>query len=276
MRTSKEGGPLRRHPALSRVFRFSRFVPRLVGWWYTDFGASRFALTRSPPGTALPPPRGVLVVDADVGPDARPSLQVGRLSHRNPAYVLPALRRHLLQLLQELDHSADAQPKEESARLLGVLIQSCPRLVLPYVSPILKALVKKLRTHGVAAAPAQPPQSQQQQQPSSSASMAVVAGAASTGGGASGAKVRRAGCWWLSRATAPACAEGLSNSNKCTNNKGAKEFFFKFIPQLTTVPTGANNTCSGGVALPHTNSIPKQPRRGRNRPHHLAVTRGNL
>ena len=25
---------------------------------------------------------------------------VGRLSHRNPAYVLPALRRHLLQLLQ--------------------------------------------------------------------------------------------------------------------------------------------------------------------------------
>lgn len=33
----------------------------------------------------------------------------------------------------------------ESAHLLGRLIKACPRLVLPYVSPILKALVAKLR-----------------------------------------------------------------------------------------------------------------------------------
>lgn len=33
----------------------------------------------------------------------------------------------------------------ESAYLLGRLIATCPRLVLPYVSPILKALVMKLR-----------------------------------------------------------------------------------------------------------------------------------
>lgn len=32
-----------------------------------------------------------------------------------------------------------------SAHLLGRLINACPRLVLPYVSPILKALVAKLR-----------------------------------------------------------------------------------------------------------------------------------
>ena len=34
----------------------------------------------------------------------------------------------------------------ESAHLLGRLINACPRLVLPYVSAILKALVAKLRT----------------------------------------------------------------------------------------------------------------------------------
>lgn len=33
----------------------------------------------------------------------------------------------------------------ESAHLLGRLINACPRLVLPYVSPILKVLVAKLR-----------------------------------------------------------------------------------------------------------------------------------
>lgn len=37
-------------------------------------------------------------------------------------------------------------PFAESAHLLGRLIHACPRLVLPYVSAILKALVAKLRT----------------------------------------------------------------------------------------------------------------------------------
>jgi hypothetical protein len=55
---------------------------------------------------------------------------VGRLAKRNPAYVLPALRRHLLQLLVELEHSADTAHKESSARLLGILIKSCSRSLL--------------------------------------------------------------------------------------------------------------------------------------------------
>ena len=38
----------------------------------------------------------------------------------------------------------------ESALLLGKLIHACPRLVLPYVPPILKALVSKLRASGPA------------------------------------------------------------------------------------------------------------------------------
>ncbi|VFQ96023.1 unnamed protein product [Cuscuta campestris] len=69
----------------------------------------------------------------------------GRLSEKNPAYVLPALRRHLIQLLTYLEQSADNKCKEESAKLLGCLIRSCERLILPYIAPIHKALVAKLR-----------------------------------------------------------------------------------------------------------------------------------
>ncbi|KAG2704801.1 hypothetical protein I3760_05G022000 [Carya illinoinensis] len=68
----------------------------------------------------------------------------GRLSEKNPAYVLPALRRHLIQLLTYLEHSADSKCKEESAKLLGCLIRNCERLILPYIAPIHKALVARL------------------------------------------------------------------------------------------------------------------------------------
>ncbi|KAK9286670.1 hypothetical protein L1049_015071 [Liquidambar formosana] len=68
----------------------------------------------------------------------------GRLSGKNPAYVLPALRRHLIQLLTYLEQSADSKCREESAKLLGCLIRNCERLILPYIAPIHKALVAKL------------------------------------------------------------------------------------------------------------------------------------
>eukprot|EP00897_Mesotaenium_endlicherianum_P005918 jgi/Mesen1/5354/ME000267S04502 len=68
----------------------------------------------------------------------------GRLATRNPAYVLPALRRHLVQLLVDLEHSTDSRQREESARLLGSLICACTHLVLPYIAPILKVLIGKL------------------------------------------------------------------------------------------------------------------------------------
>ncbi|KAJ9175070.1 hypothetical protein P3X46_013654 [Hevea brasiliensis] len=69
---------------------------------------------------------------------------VGRLSEKNPAYVLPALRRHLIQLLTYLDQSADNKCREESAKLLGCLIRNCERLIIPYIAPIHKALVARL------------------------------------------------------------------------------------------------------------------------------------
>lgn len=68
----------------------------------------------------------------------------GRLSEKNPAYVLPALRRHLIQLLTYLEQSGDSKCREDSAKLLGCLIRSCERLILPYIAPIHKALVAKL------------------------------------------------------------------------------------------------------------------------------------
>ncbi|XP_047315173.1 serine/threonine-protein kinase TOR isoform X1 [Impatiens glandulifera] len=68
----------------------------------------------------------------------------GRLSEKNPAYVLPALRRHLIQLLTYLEQSADNKCREESAKLLGCLIRNCERLILPYIAPVHKALVAKL------------------------------------------------------------------------------------------------------------------------------------
>ncbi|XP_039157640.1 serine/threonine-protein kinase TOR isoform X3 [Eucalyptus grandis] len=68
----------------------------------------------------------------------------GRLSEKNPAYVLPSLRRHLIQLLTYLEQRADSKCREESVKLLGCLIRNCERLILPYVDPIHKALVARL------------------------------------------------------------------------------------------------------------------------------------
>eukprot|EP00878_Enallax_costatus_P008272 GHUV01008648.1.p1 GENE.GHUV01008648.1~~GHUV01008648.1.p1 ORF type:complete len:2405 (+),score=620.50 GHUV01008648.1:939-7217(+) len=70
---------------------------------------------------------------------------VGRLEKLNAAYVAPALRRHLLQLLTDMDHSPDSRQRDDSAYLLNCLINSAPELILPYISPIQKALVTKLK-----------------------------------------------------------------------------------------------------------------------------------
>ena len=68
---------------------------------------------------------------------------IGRLTLRNPAYVMPSMRKTLVQLLTELEFSGDTI-KEESATLLGHLINSSKQLIKPYCEPILKALLEKL------------------------------------------------------------------------------------------------------------------------------------
>ncbi|XP_013111288.1 serine/threonine-protein kinase Tor [Stomoxys calcitrans] len=70
---------------------------------------------------------------------------IGRLSAMNPAYVMPKLRRVLVQLLTELEHSGMSRNKEQSARMLDHLVISTPRLISSYMNPILAILVPKLR-----------------------------------------------------------------------------------------------------------------------------------
>ena len=44
----------------------------------------------------------------------------GHISGANPAYVLPALRRHLMQLLSDMDHSPDSRQREGACCLRGL------------------------------------------------------------------------------------------------------------------------------------------------------------
>lgn len=70
---------------------------------------------------------------------------IGRLSTKNPAFVMPSLRKTLVQLLTEIQHSGMSRNKEQSARMLNHLIVSTPRLISAYMKPILTKLVPKLR-----------------------------------------------------------------------------------------------------------------------------------
>ena len=72
-------------------------------------------------------------------------ITIGRLSAMNPAYVMPSLRKTLVQLLTELEHSGMSRNKEQSAKMLDHLIQNTPRLISAYMRPILAILVPKLR-----------------------------------------------------------------------------------------------------------------------------------
>lgn len=69
----------------------------------------------------------------------------GRLCSLNPAYVMPFLRRVLIQLLSEFEHSGISKNLEQSARMLGHLLAAAPRLFRPYTEPILKVFLPKLR-----------------------------------------------------------------------------------------------------------------------------------
>lgn len=72
-------------------------------------------------------------------------ITIGRLSAMNPAYVMPSLRKTLVQLLTELEHSGMSRNKEQSARMLDHLILNTPKLISSYMRPILSILVPKLK-----------------------------------------------------------------------------------------------------------------------------------
>ncbi|RWS10462.1 hypothetical protein B4U79_12736 [Dinothrombium tinctorium] len=70
---------------------------------------------------------------------------IGRLSSLNPAYVMPSLRKILLQLLTDLEYSGIGRNKEISAKMLGHLISNAPRLIRPYTEPIIRIFISKLK-----------------------------------------------------------------------------------------------------------------------------------
>ncbi|KAL8298163.1 hypothetical protein RB601_002695 [Gaeumannomyces tritici] len=68
---------------------------------------------------------------------------IGRLTHHNPAYVVPSLRKTLIQMLTELEFSDVARNKEESAKLLSLLVRNAQSLIRPYVEPMVTVLLPK-------------------------------------------------------------------------------------------------------------------------------------
>ena len=70
---------------------------------------------------------------------------LGRLSSRNPAVIMPVLRKQLIQLLASLQQMhSDTLEQEESSKLLSHLITASHHLIRPYVSPILHVLVPRI------------------------------------------------------------------------------------------------------------------------------------
>ncbi|KAK0707622.1 phosphatidylinositol 3-kinase-like protein [Lasiosphaeris hirsuta] len=70
---------------------------------------------------------------------------IGRLARFNPAYVIPQLRKTIIQLLTELEYTDVARSKEESSKLLSLLTQHAQDLVKPYVNSITEVLLPKAR-----------------------------------------------------------------------------------------------------------------------------------
>ncbi|KAI0105114.1 TOR kinase [Nemania sp. FL0031] len=68
---------------------------------------------------------------------------MGRLARHNPAYVIPSLRKTLLQMLTALEFTDVPRIKEESAKLLSLLVQNAQGLVKPYVEPTISVLLPK-------------------------------------------------------------------------------------------------------------------------------------
>ncbi|KAI0078720.1 phosphatidylinositol 3-kinase [Panus rudis PR-1116 ss-1] len=68
---------------------------------------------------------------------------MGRLALHNPAYVMPSLRKTLIQLLTEMEFSIVTRGREECTRLLTALISATQRLIKPYAIPMLRVHLPK-------------------------------------------------------------------------------------------------------------------------------------
>ena len=69
---------------------------------------------------------------------------IGRLASAYPSTVMPSLRKTLIQLLTELQYTADQRQREESALLIGHLLLSSGAVMRPYVGSVLRILIVRL------------------------------------------------------------------------------------------------------------------------------------
>jgi len=74
----------------------------------------------------------------------------GRMSRRNPGLVFPAMRRHLLTLIDEVEHGAESQLREQGAGELSVLVHSCSSLITNYVPPVVRLAIRRFQDDGSA------------------------------------------------------------------------------------------------------------------------------
>lgn len=70
---------------------------------------------------------------------------LGRLSTINPAYIVPSLRKTLIQLLSRLEYANTSLKKEETATILALLIGNSTELTRPYIKPIVETLIPKAK-----------------------------------------------------------------------------------------------------------------------------------
>uniref|UniRef100_F1KPT5 Serine/threonine-protein kinase TOR n=1 Tax=Ascaris suum TaxID=6253 RepID=F1KPT5_ASCSU len=71
---------------------------------------------------------------------------LGKLGDLNPAFVLPRMRKVLLETLSQLTNSRVGRLEEYSARLIAQIAHLSPKFMRPYMNPVLTALIPKLRS----------------------------------------------------------------------------------------------------------------------------------
>ena len=69
---------------------------------------------------------------------------IGRLTHVNPAYVAPSLRKTLHQLLTQIEYSTITQSKEDSCKLISSLVGAAGRQLRPVVNALIRVLLPKI------------------------------------------------------------------------------------------------------------------------------------
>ncbi|KAK7202261.1 target of rapamycin (TOR) kinase 1 [Novymonas esmeraldas] len=70
---------------------------------------------------------------------------LGRLSSRNPSYILPMLRRVMVQCVADIQLFHSPKRQEQAATVLSAVVESAPAMARPYISSLLQDCVVRLQ-----------------------------------------------------------------------------------------------------------------------------------